>query len=207
MTAWTRVTAPAVEPINLIAAKAQARITHENSDELLSGYITMAREAAEDYMARGLFTQTWQLVRDRFADVMSLPMAAPLQNDALASPSTAPVVQYYDVNGVLQTLATTFYTVDTVSRPGRIVRAPAQAWPALQADRLSGAVLITYVVGWTDVADIPERIKQGIKMYVAYLDADREGMHDYAAQARASAEACWSDRVYYVERCDELAYS
>jgi hypothetical protein len=139
-------------------------------------------------MARGLLTQTWALSLRRFADVIWLPRAAPLQNDV----TTAPVVQYYDTAGVLQTLASTSYVVDTTSRPGRIVRAPSQSWPAVQSDRLGGAVLVTYVVGWTSAALIPERIKQGLRIYVTWLDGNRDGMDgDHCA----AAEACWNDRV------------
>ena len=189
---WTLVTGPVEEPITLAEAKAQARITDTNSDALIASYIKAAREAAEEYMNRGLFTQTWKLTRRAFAEVMYLPRAAPLQSVS---------VQYYDANAALQTLASTFYTVDTVSRPGRIVRASNQLWPALQTDRLDGAVIITYVIGWASTALIPERIKQGIRLYVANLHEDREGIEPGSAQARDAAEACWTDRVHWIETC------
>jgi hypothetical protein len=53
-------------------------------------------------------------------------MAAPLQS--------VTTVKYYDASGVLQTLASTVYQVDTVSQPGRIVLAPTQIWPTVQAN-------------------------------------------------------------------------
>lgn len=195
---WALVTAPVLWPITIDEGKDQARITTNLQDSLVDSYIRAATDAAQDTLHRGLLTQTWQLSLPWFAECMTLPMAAPLQNAPLASPSTAPIVQYYDANGTLQTLATTVYDVDTVARPGRIVRAATQAWPSLQADRRAGRVVITYVVGWTDPALIPERIRQGIRMYVAYLDADREGLSEVGARARASAEACWTDVVYWL---------
>jgi uncharacterized phiE125 gp8 family phage protein len=187
---WTRTSDPASEPITLVEAKAQARITHTTEDSLLSAYVQTAREAAEAFMARGLLTQTWTLVLEEWADRIWLPMAAPLQSVSS--------VEYYATDGVLTTLSTSTYTVDTVSRPGRIVRAPAQTWPALQPDRLDGAVVITYVVGWDTASAIPERIKQGVRMYVTYLDCDRDGLVEYGAQARRAAEACWDDRVRWI---------
>ena len=195
----TLVTAPTDEPITLAEAKAQARITDDHSNGLLRSYIQTAREAAEQILGRGLLTQTWRQERADFADVMWLPMAAPLQNDAGASPSTAPIVEYYDTDGTLQTLATSVYDVDTVSRPGRIVRAAGQSWPAVQCDRQAGRVRITYVVGWISPAEVPEQIKQGIRSYVTALDADRDGMHERAEEARFAAERCWMDRVYHID--------
>jgi len=191
MISWVRTVDPLQEPITVEEAKQQARITHDQEDGLLQSYIRTAREAAEDYLNRGLFTQTWKLVLDRFAEVIYLPMVAPLQ-----SVST---VKYYDENGTLQTLSNTVYTVDTVSRPGRITRGVNQTWPVLQADRLSGSVEITYVVGWTTQALIPERIKQGIRHYVTYLELDREGLEPGGDGARKAAEACWSDRVTWMD--------
>ena len=187
---WILVTEPLVEPITLVEAKQHARISHTTEDALLDAYIRTARATAEDYMARGILTQTWKLTLETWADRIWLPMAAPLQS--------VTSVKYYDPAGVQQTLATTVYAVDTVSRPGRIVRGVNQAWPALQPDRLMGAVEITYVVGWTTLALIPERIKQGCRMFVTYLDCDRDGLTEYGAQARRAAEACWDDRVRYI---------
>lgn len=191
---WTLVTGPIIEPMTVTEAKNQARVTESDEDGLFANWIRAARSEAESYLGRGLLTQTWKIIFDQFYDYMWLPMAAPLQNDPLASPSsTAPVVQYYDTDGVLQTLSTTFYLVNTTSRPGRIERAPAQAWPAVQADR-SGTVIITYVVGWTDPAFIPDSIMQGMRCYVTAMECDREG----ASDALTAARRCWTDRVFWI---------
>jgi uncharacterized phiE125 gp8 family phage protein len=193
---WTLVTGPAQEPVSLSEAKAQARITDDNSNAVLLGYITAAREAAEQYMARGLLTQVWKLTLDGWANVMPLPMAAPLQV-ATVGGVAYPKVEYYNSAGVLTTLATTVYDSDVVARPGRIVLKPGQSWPSLQGDRLNGRVVITYAVGWASVAAIPELIKLGIRLYITYLDADRDGMEPQAMAALEAARRCWGDRVYW----------
>jgi uncharacterized phiE125 gp8 family phage protein len=193
---WIRTVDPAKEPLTLAEAKAQARITYTQDEDLLASYIKTAREAAEDCLHRGLYTQTWKLTLDQFADVIWLPMAAPLQS--------VTSVQYYATDGTLTTLSTTVYEVDLTSRPCRIARKPAQAWPSVQADRNAGAVFITYVVGWTDTALIPERFKQGMRHYLTYLDLDRPGTESTAAVALAAAEACWADVVHWIQpRCVE----
>src|SRR5215471_7842608 len=190
---WTRTVEPTLEPITLAEAKQHARIVQDNDDATLVRYIQAAREAAEEYLGRGLYTQTWKLTLDFFPsdDQIFLPRAAPLQSVSS--------VKYYDNNGALQTLSTSIYDVDTVSRPGRITRAANQVWPSTQADRNLGRVEILYVVGWTTTAAIPERIKQGIRMYVTYLDADRSGFEPQNDKARQAAEACWSDRIEWVD--------
>ena len=188
--AYQLVTAPASEPISLDEAKAQARITDTNSDALVQGYVIAARQRAEQVLGYGLLTQTWRYDLKEFDEVIPLPMALKLQS--------VTHVKYYDTDGTLQTLSSSYYELDTMRRPAGIVRATDVSWPALQADRRSGRVQITYVVGWSDVALIPEIIKQGIRMYVTYLDADRDGMETQAQAAQVAAERCWSDRVYFL---------
>lgn len=189
---WMRTVAPKVEPITMQEAQDQLRLTTDDNNANVARYIAAARDAAEETLSRGLLTQTWTLKRNAFADEIWLPMAAPLQID------TPPVVTYVDASGNPQTLAASAYIVDQVSRPAKLVRAAGTVWPTLQADLLGG-IDITYVVGWKTPGDVPDRIKQGIRQYVAYLDADRDGTNPQALAAQQAAERCWDDRVYWIE--------
>jgi len=194
---YLRITPPDKEPISLDEAKQHSRIGDHYSDDLVSVYLQSAREYAEEYLGYGLYTQTWRLELGGFRDVMELPMALVLQNDPTATPSTAVQIQYYGLDGTLLTLDPTLYLIDPTSRPARITRAPNKMWPSIQPDRITGCVRITYVVGWTRVEDIPQRIKQGIRGYITYLDADRDGLEPNAMQALQMAQACWSDRMFW----------
>jgi uncharacterized phiE125 gp8 family phage protein len=196
--AWAVTTAPTEEPVLLEEVKDHARITDDASDGILGQFLLVAREEAEQYMGRGLLTQTVTAHFEDWACALPLPLASPLQNDAGASPSTAPVVQYYDEDDALQTASASLYTVDTMTRPGRIVLKPDQSWPTLSSDRRHGRVIVTYVVGWTGADLVPERIKQGIRQYVTYLELDRDGMEPRALDARQAAYRCWSDRISWV---------
>jgi len=187
---WALVTGPVAEPITLEEAKRHARISQTNDDVTIQTFITAAREQAEECLGRGLLTQTWQMTLDQWYSTIWLPRAAPLQSIT--------TVQYYDTAGTLQTLASSVYDTDTVSRPARIVLKPAQSWPSLQSNRLTPRVIVTYVIGWSSATLVPERIKQGIRMYVAYLDANREGLED-AERAEYAAKACWNDCVSWIE--------
>jgi uncharacterized phiE125 gp8 family phage protein len=184
---WTRTVEPTQPPISMQDARDQLRVTQPDGANRIQRYIDAATGAAEEYLGRGLLTQTWQLTLSTWYDVIWLPMAAPLQS--------VTSVKYYDANGVLQTLATSYYTVETVSRPGRIVRAALQSFPGIQSGRIGGCVVITYVVGWTSPDLIPERIKQGCRLYVGLCDADADGTDPNHERALQAASYCWSDRV------------
>lgn len=183
------------EPILLADAKLQLRIDTTADDVAVARRISGARARAEAYLMRGLVTQVWIYAQDGWTDEIQLPMAAPLQNNPLeAGGSTAPVVQYYDTAGTLQTLATTYYTVDTISEPGCIRRAPNQSWPSLQADRQL-AVKITYVVGYTSAASIPADIIDGIYLLLGDSQEFRQqtvmtGAGQTVTQLPNGAEAC-----------------
>jgi uncharacterized phiE125 gp8 family phage protein len=173
--------------VDIAEAKGHLRITDNQNDGQIASYIAAATEEAEQYMGRGILTQTWKVVFDWFANEMPLPMAAPLQS--ITS------VKYYDTDGTQQTLSTSYYDTNTVRRPGAVVLKAGQSWPSVQSERRNGRVEIIYVCGWTSADAVPERIKQGIRQFVAYLDLDRDGLEPAALAARQAAERCWSDRI------------
>lgn len=184
---WWLYTAPILQAVSIEEAKSHLRITDNASDLSVSQFVSAATEEAEQYLGRGLLTQTWKANFEGFANDLPLPMAAPLQS--------VTSVTYYDENGTQQTLASSVYDVDTQARPGAVRLKSGQSWPSLQSDRRGWRVQVTYVVGWTSAASVPERIKQGIRQFVAYLELDRDGMEPQALAARQAAERLWSDRV------------
>lgn len=186
---WSVTTAPTSEPFTTAEAKAQIRSVQTTEDTLIDEYVKAARRAAEDYLGRGLLTQTITLNISDFVTVLQLPMAAPLQS--------VTSVKYYDVNGTQQTLSTSVYTVDTVSRPGRIALASGQSWPAVQSDRRVGRIEIKYVVGQTTAAAISPAIMQGMRLYIGAMDADRDGQGADTKRALDVAKLFWTDRVFW----------
>ncbi len=187
--AWIVSTGPVIEPFTLAEAKAQIRSVQNQEDAVVLGYIKAARSAAEDYLGRALLTQTITLTLSDFTTIIPLPQAAPLQS--------VTSVKYYDVNGVQQTLSTNVYTVDTVTRPGRIALAANQSWPAVESLRRVRRIEIVYVVGYTSRELIPDAIRQGMRLYLGYLDTDRDGLEPGAKQALDVAKSFWTDRVFY----------
>lgn len=188
---WTRTLAPADEPISQEQARIECRIDVDDENAKTDEDVRASRQEAEEYLGRGLFTQTWKLVQDAWTDEIWLPMGAPLQTV---------VVQYYDGAGTLSTLSATTYLVDTTSEPGRVQLKPTYTWPTVQSDR-PGAVVVTYVVGWSDTDDIPPLIKSGILVMVRarYLRLTGEAWRD----AWETARRCYdlAGRVYWRPAC------
>lgn len=136
--AWQRTVDPTNEPISLAEAKLHFRVSGAAEDSKIQRDVRAARMQVEDYLHRGLVTQTWKYVQDVFSGVIPLPMAGPLVS--------VPSVKYYDTSGVQQTLSTSIYEVDTLSEPGCVRLAPDQVWPQTQVGKAL-AVEVIYVVG------------------------------------------------------------
>lgn len=182
LTEWARVTGPVIEPVTLDDLKRHIGVTQADDDAVIDSYRVAAREAAESYLFAGLLTQTWRLKLSTWADTVWLPMAAPL--------ASVTSVTYYDADGTLTTLSSSYYVVETTSSPGSLLRAPGVSWPSLQTDRRF-PITVTYVCGATDPADVAEAVKQGIRLYAASFEADRLGGSDDARAARMAAEREW----------------
>lgn len=163
---YTRKTDPVLQPIDLDLAKMQCRIDADNSDQdaVLLLYIEAATALVEDYTGRSLMTQTWQASVCGFASRLWLPRAAPLQ--ALT------FIKYYDTSNVLQTLASTVYTIAAFSEPSRVTLVSGQTWPSLW-DR-DDAVQVEYVTGASAQSSVPAALRQAVQMLVGHFYANRE---------------------------------
>ena len=61
-TSWTRTTDPTELVVSVDDVRAgQARLTHTDEDQLWRSFLETAIDAAEEYLGRGLLTQTYTL--------------------------------------------------------------------------------------------------------------------------------------------------
>ena len=155
----TRTTDAAVEPVTRQEMKDFLKLDVNDEDPLVTSLITAARLACENYCKRSFATQTWVLTLDDQVedyDIVVLP-----RPNLLSVTS----VKYYDSSDVQQTLATTFYNLDTNGNLGRIVF--TSSIPDTSTTR-KPSWEITYTAGFGAAAtDIPEDIKLAIKLTVA----------------------------------------
>ena len=115
------VSGPLALPISLAQAKKHLRVDDADQDSIIDGLIRAAVEDVQNEAWRQLITATYDIFFDAFPGGIWRMPKAPLRN--IVS------VKYLDTNGILQTLATSTYLVDTAHEPGRIALAYQQYWP------------------------------------------------------------------------------
>lgn len=181
-------TAPASEPVSAAElrtyAVADATLLPDADAE---AYIATARQYIEDMTGIAMVTQTWDLSLDRWPstrepwwdgvrqiaineingtpDVVSLPRY-PLQ-------SVSAVTTYDESGNSTAVTVADVFDVDSYGVPGRMVLKNSATWPV--ALRNSNAILITYVAGYGDAADVPKPLAQAVKQFAGYLFDHRGG--------------------------------
>lgn len=167
------VTAPTVEPVTLAEVRLQMgknQTTDTTRDTIITARIKAARLAAEAFTRRALITQTWDLYADCFEET----------HDLMADLQTVTFVKYTDEAGVVQTMATTDYQVDTISH--RVVRGYNLCWPLTR--RVPNAVQIRHVSGYGLAVSVPEDIKEAIKFTVGHWEKFQSGIEGGVTMTR-----------------------
>ena len=178
-----RISAPSIEPVSLLEAKNHLRVDFDFTDDdtLISSLITAARERAEMLTRRAFITQQWSLTLDAFPGptMMGVPFGR-----SFSVPSHAVVInkspvqsiqsiQYLDMSGNQQTLATNIWVADIQGEPARITPVFGAIWPPTLPQIAS--VVIKFTAGFGDTPDtVPEGIKDWIKIRVNTLYENRE---------------------------------
>lgn len=159
----TVTTPPTVDPISVDDVKCNLGIEGHDDDSQIASRIDAVRDAAEGVLWSALLTQTLTLKIDcGFPSCIVLPRA-PLQS--------VTSITYIDQNGDTQTLATDQYTVDTDSKPGRIVPAYNVTWPSTRY--VIQAVTVEFVAGYGDTRDtVPAEVRRALIATVSNLDCE-----------------------------------
>lgn len=156
-----RTTEPASSPVTLAEAKDYLRISGTADDTGVQAMIDAATSFVEDYIGRSLIAQAWRITLDDFADAVVLPRGPVTSITSL---------KYYDTAGDLQTLASTYYTLDNSSDPAFMVRNSDATWPAIM-DGVN-AVQVNYATGY---GTIPAAIKHAVLVVLGYWYDNRDG--------------------------------
>jgi uncharacterized phiE125 gp8 family phage protein len=185
-----RTVPPTGQVISIEEARQQLRITFNDEDVLLAGYIAAAVEDLEGmpqpdgsihggYLGRALLTQTFEYRIDDFPRFPDPQRRAPQGGGPAINLPMPPLqsvesIKYLDSNGALQTLDPSAYIVETALIQGRIVLPQGRWWPADVAQQ-PGAVRITFVAGYGDTAEaVPHKIRLAIKMLVGMYYNNRD---------------------------------
>jgi uncharacterized phiE125 gp8 family phage protein len=162
--------APAIAPVlSLVEAKGPLKVEVNTDDALISAFVQAATDeidGPDGWLGRALCTQQLLLTLDAFPPgAIKLPLP-PLQ--------VVNSIKYINSEGVLTTLAPSAYRVLDLGDPARVEPTWGTSWPRTRGD--SGAVSITYTAGFGDPADVPERIRQYIRMEVGHFYENRESI-------------------------------
>ena len=143
------------------------RIADSDHNDTLVGLVL----AATDYIER----ETGQALRP--TTLLATFDCFPAADISLPRPPLASVqsVKYIDAAGVLQTVPTATYTVDTASKPGRLALNPGQTWPTSYGPN---SVSIAYTAGYANEAALPATLKQLCLLMIGHWFENREGAID-----------------------------
>ncbi|MCP4597790.1 head-tail connector protein [Neptuniibacter sp.] len=159
-----QATPPAEEPITLAEARLQCRVDDDitEEDSLIESMIKAATEYCEQYTGRPLITQEKQYV-------------GPFSSKLELTPNLLSVesVEYLDLSSDQQALDAADYFVDVASPVGKI--SPYEWWPSTKVNHPQ-PVTVSFTCGYGDAADVPEAIKQCIRMLVGHWFENRESV-------------------------------
>lgn len=152
--------------LDLPEVKAHLRLDDDgDEDTYVEALIAAAIEDAHNYLQRRLLVETWMLSLQRWASWIDLPYP-PLR--------AVLHIRYWGEDGVLTTLPSSQYQVDTTSSPGRITRAPDCLWPTLQRGKLN-PIEITFTCGYGEGL-VPEPILHALRLQIGHWFANRESV-------------------------------
>jgi uncharacterized phiE125 gp8 family phage protein len=153
-------TAPAIEPVTVIEAKAALRIDTTDHDTMIGNLIKAARRHLENICRFRFITQTCDCFLDDFPgeDEIELPYM----------PLISITGVYYTPDGGSElTFAAANYLVNTASEPGKIVLQSTSTWPSDTLTEAKG-VRIRFVCGFGETTiSVPEEIRQAIILMVS----------------------------------------
>jgi uncharacterized phiE125 gp8 family phage protein len=168
----TLLTGPAAEPLVLDDARAHLRIDGEDEDALLGSLITTSRMHVEAALGMALITQQWRWQADCWpkGGVVEL-MTRPLQG--------VTEVRVHDEAGLAQVVDAGDYIVDGVGQSAghaaRVVSKSAR-WP--EPGLSVGGIHIDFTAGFGDTpGDVPEQIRQALRLLVAHWYEVRNPVH------------------------------
>jgi len=142
--------------------------TNSTEIELL---LAQATEEAERMTGRALVSATYRMTADGWPEgvqqlgVVSYPRSIELPRTPLISVTG---VQYYDEDGVQQTLDPASYLVITDTQPGQIYLKSDTLWPT--TERRPDAVSITFTAGHSPAA-VPPTLKQAMLLLCRHFNS------------------------------------
>ncbi len=166
------VIAPTVEPVSLTEARTQCQMSpdDDSQDARLMGYVAAARAMAEQETGQRFLPQTWTLYLDAW------PADGKIELPQLPVRSITDV-KYTSAAGVLTTIDSSAYRLDTRALRAKLLPVYGGTWPADVRTDDEGVIVITYVCGLAstpaELAGHAPGVREWVLAHVAAMNEQR----------------------------------
>jgi uncharacterized phiE125 gp8 family phage protein len=167
-TAFSRVTAPSILPVNLTELKQFSRIDIDAEDAILCAFLSAATENVEAYVRRALLTQTWQYAISEWpgSRVLRVPRPPLIQVNW---------IRILDDAGGYETLCATLYYLNKRSHPGEIILTNTATFIA--PTRYPYGIEMEIRCGYGNAAaNVPMELRQAILAWASKMYEERVPM-------------------------------
>ena len=179
---------PATKVVSVTDIKAQLRIDSSDEDTLLGYYIDAATDMAENYCNRHFITHQYKLYFNEQVQTASLIFP----NCTLEETGSNKPINWLDENGAAQSSDKAY--IDVFSNPSLAYLSSDFPGTTLK-DNAANTFYFWFNTGYgTGSADVPEAIKQAIKLIVAdmyYFREDRKRQFPMASQILLQPYKCY----------------
>ena len=188
---------PATKVVSVTDIKAQLRIDSSDEDTLLGYYIDAATDMAENYCNRHFITHQYKLYFNEQVNKASLifPNCTLVDVDAVVGPPAVAAkrpINWVDANGAAQSSDKAY--IDAFSNPSLVYLSSDFPGTTLK-DNSANTFYFWFNTGYGSAsADVPEAIKQAIKLIVAdmyYFREDRKRQFPMASQILLQPYKCY----------------
>ena len=179
---------PATKVVSVTDIKAQLRIDSSDEDTLLGYYIDAATDMAENYCNRHFITHQYKLYFNEQVNKASLIFP----NCTLEEAGSNKPINWVDENGAAQSSDKAY--IDAFSNPSLAYLSSDFPGTTLK-DNAANTFYFWFNTGYgTASTDVPEAIKQAIKLIVAdmyYFREDRKRQFPMASQILLQPYKCY----------------
>jgi len=117
---------------------------------------------------RALVTQTWDLCLDAWPTDAFIELPYPPVQSVTS-------ITYTDADGIVTTLPTTEYGVDTAADPGRVTLKYGKSWPGVTLGTVN-PIVVRFVAGYGAAVTVPYLLKQAMLFLVGHYYENREAV-------------------------------
>ena len=165
---------------------------YTSEDVYLTSLIAAARIYCEGYQNRCYITQTFEMALPYFPGEIEIPKGNLQTTDSIT---------YKDSAGATTILAVTEYVTSIRGILGKVVPAYGKMWPSFIPFPLD-AIVITFTAGYGDAVDVPETVKQAMKLLISHWFANRIPIDQAQGNAKeisfTLSALLWMDRLVNV---------